>query len=686
MLFELGIGIKLVNKLTSPLKQVNRDLNETTRTMRQLDTVTGKLSHGLSRLQQTVQKASLPFKQLRDQARAIREASTGLVFRGTATAAISLVPAFSAMGFEKGLAEVATLTDMSVAQFREKYGNRILDLAKELGEDELRVVGAMYQAISAGIDPEEAIGFLKSAGKAAIAGVSDIFTSVDFLTTIKNSFNIPATEMAKVSDVIFQTVKKGKTTFKEIADSFAEVGASASIAGVSLEHVQAAVARMTLSGVKTPSAYIKIKYALESLSAPTNQAKKMFQELGLTINAETLKQNDLLGTMDMIAQQIEKLPFAKQAEAISNIFSSMEAQEFFKDFMGNRDKYKEMVREIKNSTGATEGAYKKMADTADKEFKRTRQAIKSLTIMAGSALLPAFNRALGLFTKVLQPIAMLSQRFPKATGAVLGLVTAVGLLAAGLGALGWGLSFVMNGIAAFKTFIGVVQAMNLAFLASPITWIILAIAAGAFLIIKYWKPIKKFFKSLWEGIVSAFKWAKNALSKPFKLAFDYSPIGIAIRHIKQLSKINLFEAGKKIVSSLWSGIKAAAMKPVEAVKGVVQRIRNLLPFSPAKEGPLKDINKIKLVETIAENVKPEPLKNAMSKVLDVVKNIPLPLPAFAGSHGGSGTVTVNYSPNVYINGASPQAKDDFMAMLKQHKDELLKMIRDAQMKQARLAY
>ncbi|MEM4618912.1 MAG: hypothetical protein QW607_01730 [Desulfurococcaceae archaeon] len=68
-----------------------------------------------------------------------------------------------------------------------------------------------------------------------------------------------------------------------------------------------------------------------------------------------------------------------------------------------------------------------------------------------------------------------------------------------------------------------------------------------------------------------------------------------------------------------------ASKPVEAFKSIVQKIRNFLPFSPAKEGPLRDIHQIKLVETIAQALTPSPLLEKMKQVLEPVKASVQPL-------------------------------------------------------------
>lgn len=50
-----------------------------------------------------------------------------------------------------------------------------------------------------------------------------------------------------------------------------------------------------------------------------------------------------------------------------------------------------------------------------------------------------------------------------------------------------------------------------------------------------------------------------------------------------------FTSGQRIVSTFANGIKSAFTGAVDAVKGGLQKIRNLLPFSDAKEGPLSTL-------------------------------------------------------------------------------------------------
>jgi hypothetical protein len=72
-----------------------------------------------------------------------------------------------------------------------------------------------------------------------------------------------------------------------------------------------------------------------------------------------------------------------------------------------------------------------------------------------------------------------------------------------------------------------------------------------------------------------------------------------------LESINLYECGARILETLKEGVLSAAASVKDGVVGVFQSIRDLLPFSDAKEGPFSQLtlSGAKLMTTLAEGVK-----------------------------------------------------------------------------------
>lgn len=60
------------------------------------------------------------------------------------------------------------------------------------------------------------------------------------------------------------------------------------------------------------------------------------------------------------------------------------------------------------------------------------------------------------------------------------------------------------------------------------------------------------------------------------------------------------QAGRNIVTSIADGIKGAISKVTGAIGNVTSKIREFLPFSPAKKGALRDIMNIQIAESIAK--------------------------------------------------------------------------------------
>ena len=148
-----------------------------------------------------------------------------------------------------------------------------------------------------------------------------------------------------------------------------------------------------------------------------------------------------------------------------------------------------------------------------------------------------------------------------------------------LGLVGMARQAIITAATALPGLIASVWSFTAALLANPVTWIVLGIMALIAVIILLWRnwdSVTAWLKIAWDaacqGIAAGIQWIKDGFS---------GMIGWIT------GKITWFgEAGKKIIDTLVGGIKSVATHPVDAIKGIFQKVRNLLPFSDAKEGPL----------------------------------------------------------------------------------------------------
>jgi phage-related protein len=91
-------------------------------------------------------------------------------------------------------------------------------------------------------------------------------------------------------------------------------------------------------------------------------------------------------------------------------------------------------------------------------------------------------------------------------------------------------------------------------------------------------------------------------------------------------KDTFLKAGKGFIDALVDGIKSAANGVYDTVKGVAKKIRDFLPFSPAKVGPLSDLDKLDFGGPISDAIRGgvpdvQAQMNSMLSVPDVNPNV-----------------------------------------------------------------
>ncbi|GAB6171989.1 hypothetical protein JCM15765_14670 [Paradesulfitobacterium aromaticivorans] len=110
------------------------------------------------------------------------------------------------------------------------------------------------------------------------------------------------------------------------------------------------------------------------------------------------------------------------------------------------------------------------------------------------------------------------------------------------------------------------------------------------------KEVGRIFKALWDSVKGIFDDALGWIFNIVKSQFDN-----ILGHITGLGQ-KFFDAGKGLIEMMKKGIEAAAEQVIESVKNIAQKVRDFLPFSPAKEGPLSDLDKLDFAGPITDSI------------------------------------------------------------------------------------
>lgn len=395
-------------------------------------------------------------------------------------------------------------------------------------------------------------------------------------------------------------------------------------------------------------------------------------------------------------------------------------------FQGVTTKVKKNSKEIEQylkNVGNTKfkGGIEAQSKSILGQFSTLKDNANMVAVKLGQTLIPALNRLFKAIMPIIDKVTAWIDRNPQLTQTIMmvvagaaalalsvsacsfifgGLMKVVSLLSSGLGVFIKVIRFAGSAISFLSSVFRVLTAVMMA---NPIILIITLIAAAAMLIYKYWEPIKKFFINLWNGIKEIFSKAWNwvinlPFMKPVKLIIDnwdkikkyFGEIwdGVKKKFVDFFVWIDgipkrMYNAGVNMIKSIWEGIKSFINKPIDMIKSMVTKIREYLPFSPAKVGPLKDIHKLKLVETIAQSVKPGPLVKAMRTTTMAAMVAGTPSAGMAKSAGtpvsakGGGS-SVTYAPKITVTGGGDT--QSFERMLKEHEKTIVKVVTEAQRK------
>jgi len=333
------------------------------------------------------------------------------------------------MKFGKGLNEIQTIGKQTDIQLK-RLGMALTDVADDFGLGMQEVTKAQYDIISAGVAVEDQAEVLEVSAKLALAGVSDIATTADVLTSALNAYGDSLTDVNRVSDVLFKTVELGKTTIPELGSALGQVMPFASGAGISIETLGASLATITAGGISTSEAVISMKNAIIQLQSPTPRAKKAMEEFGVEIVKSEDGMIDFVETMASFQKVVESNP-----EAMRQLIPNVTAQLAVKTLAGDMGKFRDNVEGFNSIAGTTQSAVDKMQQKFETQASMLKTKLQVAMVNLGDAIKDKLLPHLKKINTRLEEIGDIGWQFiGQAVGENLSAVLTMALKIAGKGA------------------------------------------------------------------------------------------------------------------------------------------------------------------------------------------------------------------------------------------------------------
>lgn len=289
--------------------------------------------------------------------------------------------------FETALAKVGTIADTTKVPLEALRG-QIMDVSGSMGIAAGDIAEAAYQAISAGQDTSNAVGFAGQAAKLAAGGFTTSASAVDILTTALNAYGLGADQAGHVSDVLLTTQNLGKTSVDQLASSMGRVIPLAAAYNVSMENLSAGLAIMTANGIATAEATTYTKSMLNELGDTSSTVGEILQQQTGQSFAELTANGQSLGDVLQILYD----SVGGDTTQFAALWSSVEAGTGALSLAGSgAEKFNDVLAQMQDGGNATEKAYAMMTDTMQHKMELLQTNAQNL----GTALYDGISGRLG---------------------------------------------------------------------------------------------------------------------------------------------------------------------------------------------------------------------------------------------------------------------------------------------------
>lgn len=289
---------------------------------------------------------------------------------------------------EQQFMRVQTLTQTSKAEVK-GLEQQVRSLSTSTGLTQEDLAKSLYYISSSGFKGNDAFTILNATVKASAAGLGDVSSVADIVTSMMNAYGIKASGAFTVTDKLITAIREGKAEPEQFARSLGQVLPIAREAGIGLDEVLSSVSAITLQGFSAPQAITSIRQAISNLISPSKEAAKeldLFYGEGkgvITVQAK-LQTEGFQATLQDLYQKT-----GGNLQSLDAIFGNIRGLSGVLALAnGEFTKMNDITKEIANSSGVTKGAFEDATKTTQSEIKKMEAAWEDLKIQLGKGIAP----------------------------------------------------------------------------------------------------------------------------------------------------------------------------------------------------------------------------------------------------------------------------------------------------------
>lgn len=285
--------------------------------------------------------------------------------------------------FENRIAEVSTILQGVSMNLLPALQIGVEQLSVTFGKSANDLTNGLYDILSAAFDAEDSIRLLNTSIKASIAGLTDVSTSVDVFTSILNAYGKTVAQAAGISDILFQTVVRGKLRFEDLASAMGYITPIAANAGVAFREIAAVLATVTRQGLHVDMASRGLALMLQGIVSPAKAAADAAQKFGVDLSGLALRVKGLEGFIGELNKASKIYGMSILPQIVRNMRSLRVAMALAGEegVLG----FAEDLNLMKEATGKTDEALTKMMNTQQRQAEILAKSFELVERKIGEA-------------------------------------------------------------------------------------------------------------------------------------------------------------------------------------------------------------------------------------------------------------------------------------------------------------
>jgi TP901 family phage tail tape measure protein len=289
--------------------------------------------------------------------------------------------------FEAGMARVQAVSGATADQMA-----ALTDQAREIGKttqfSAKDAADAMYVLSQAGLDVNQVLKATNDVMILAAGSGVDLDTAAGMVAATLTTFNLSAEQSGRIVDVMTMAANKSLLSMQDLSVAMQYGGTAGASFGLSLESTVAAIASFRDLGLKASVAGTSLRTALVRLADPPKQARKVLDDLGLTLKQVDPQVVGFDGGMKALAAAGIT---ARQSMDLFGKVSGASINLLIQKFRDGTDGFEDLKHSLENSAGSAGLIFEKMQATVSGQFQILKNKVSDILITlfqdAGPALM-----------------------------------------------------------------------------------------------------------------------------------------------------------------------------------------------------------------------------------------------------------------------------------------------------------